>query len=217
VLIAAVLAALLLLSAPGEASWSLTAALTEYLKSNYPWTEIVVSDARLQGTQPQALPANIAIEGGSPLGNARFRLEFGNGSVLAATAKVRAYDRVVLARRSLNRGTVVRGEDVFEAVLDTTRMPRNAVQDSALIVGKTAGRTIPANLPITEDMVAAGAQVRRGARITLLCEAPGFSVRTRGELQRAGTVGEYVPVLNPLSKKVVTGLLVDANTVRVEF
>lgn len=216
-LIAAVLAALLLLSAPGEASWSLTAALTEYLKSNYPWTEIVVSDARLQGTQPQALPANIAIEGGSPLGNARFRLEFGNGSVLAATAKVRAYDRVVLARRSLNRGTVVRGEDVFEAVLDTTRMPRNAVQDSALIVGKTAGRTIPANLPITEDMVAAGAQVRRGARITLLCEAPGFSVRTRGELQRAGTVGEYVPVLNPLSKKVVTGLLVDANTVRVEF
>jgi flagella basal body P-ring formation protein FlgA len=97
------------------------------------------------------------------------------------------------------------------------RMPKSAVREEDHVVGKPLVRSIIANAPLTEDMVSMTPLVKRGHKVVLTVEATGFSVKTLGETKQDAAVGEYVKAVNLNSKRVVTGLLIDENTVRVEY
>jgi flagella basal body P-ring formation protein FlgA len=53
--------------------------------------------------------------------------------------------------------------------------------------------------------------------VTLLAVSASFSITTYGELKSDSAVGGHVKVLNLQSKKIVSGLLIDENTVKVDF
>jgi flagella basal body P-ring formation protein FlgA len=66
-------------------------------------------------------------------------------------------------------------------------------------------------------MLSDGDVAKKGKRVVLIAEAEGFAISAVGELRENATVGSIVRVLNSSSKKQVTGVLVDEETVRVEF
>jgi flagella basal body P-ring formation protein FlgA len=106
---------------------------------------------------------------------------------------------------------------MYPTLMESGRMPKNAVRAEDRIIGKALVRAIVPNVPITEDMVSEMPVVKRGRKVVLSVEASGFSIKTMGETRQDASVGDYVKVVNLNSKKIVTGLLVDENTVRVEY
>lgn len=198
------------------APWSPEATLKTYLKAHYPWAEVDISDLRLSAEKPAEEPSAITIEK-TPPGNTVFRLDFSGNKSIRATAFVKAYERVVMSRGAYRKGYVLQPDDVYSTLMESGRIPKNAMREEDRAIGKPLVRSILPNVPLTEDMVSKAALVKRGHKVVLTVEASGFSMKTLGETKQDAVVGDYVKAVNLNSKKVVTGLLIDENTVQVAY
>jgi flagella basal body P-ring formation protein FlgA len=199
-----------------SAPWSVEAALKTYIKDHYPWAEVDISGLQLGAEMPAEEPSSITVEK-TPPGNAVFRLHFPGKKSIRATAFIKAFERVIMSRGAYRKGYVLRQQDMYSTLMESVRMPKSAVREEDRIIGKSLARSIVSNVPITEDMVLETPLVKRGHKVVLFVEASGFSIKTMGETRQDASVGDYVKAVNLNSKRVVTGLLVDENTVRVEF
>jgi len=208
-------AAFLSASAAAETG-SPEAALTAYLKEHYPWSEVEVSDLRTSAALPTGTPADIVVER-TPPGRSSFRFEYANHKSIVVTALVKAYDPVLRSRSSFRKGYIMKPGDVYMTLLEAERVPKGAVRDEEQVIGKQLLRSVVPNVPITDAHVSEKPHVSRGSRVTLAAETSGFAIRTAGEMKHDALVGDRVKVINLLSKKIVTGLLLDERTVRVEF
>jgi len=191
-------------------------ALKSYLKDNFPWAEIVMSDLTFSAEPPGSLPERIIMERG-PLGRAVFSLEFKGGREIKASANVKAFDWVVMSRRALRKGYSLHEGDVYLTMMEVVRIPKGAIRETGKVIGRQLTRSVIANMPLVDNMIAETPAVKRGQRVILMVESPSFNITTVGETKENGRVGAYVKVVNLASKKVITGLLVNENTVRVEF
>jgi flagella basal body P-ring formation protein FlgA len=190
--------------------------LKRYIKEHYPWPEVEINDLTVSSELPDRYPSKIIIEKGLP-GKTVFTLEFDNLEKLTATANVKAFDSIVLSRRAFRKGRTLQDDDVYTMLMDVRRIPAGAVKNIEQVAGKPLTRTIVANMPIVSGMLSETPLVKRGTRVTLLVEARGFTITTTGETRENSSVGKYVKAVNPASKRTVTGILVDENTVRVEL
>jgi len=210
---------LLLVGMPAFAaagSWDAGEMIKAYIKKQYPWAEITVADVRLSDEAPSRPPVLITVEK-TPPGNSTFRLTFADGSTITLFARITAFDRVMMSRNGFGKGHMLAKDDVYITLVENTRVPRGAIRQDDRVIGKTLTRSIVANAPITESMVSATALVKRGRRIVLSAASSQFSIKTVGELKQDALIGDFVKVLNPASKRTISGQLVDENTVRVGF
>jgi flagella basal body P-ring formation protein FlgA len=97
------------------------------------------------------------------------------------------------------------------------RIPAGAIRDSKDAVGKVVNRSIGQNLPVLERDLASSGIVKRGRMVTIVAESGGVRVTTPGETRENAYIDAAVKVTNLASKKTVTGILIDENTVRVSF
>lgn len=197
-------------------TWTPEDVLKEYLLENYPWEEIEVSGVDMPGRLNDERPESIQVVKG-PLGRSIFSFMFSNNERILVQADVRAYGQVIMSRRSFQKNHVIEEEDIYLAKMDTRRMPRNALRDPEKIMGKSFKRSINANLPIEEDMIEMYEMVERGRRVILLMNHEGMTIRADGKTKEKGYVGKTVRAINVSSKKVVSGVLIDENTVKIEL
>ncbi len=197
-------------------AWNPEATLKTYIREHYPWTEVDISDLRLSAEPPVGQPSAITVEK-TPPGKTVFRIYFPSGKSIMATAFIKSYDRIIMSRGAYRKGYVLKQPDMYPTLMETGRIPKSAVREASRIVGKSLARSIVSNVPITEDMVSETPVVKRGHKVMLCVESAGFSIRTIGETKQDASVGDYVKAVNIASKHIVTGLLIDENTVRVEF
>ncbi|HET6514390.1 MAG TPA: flagellar basal body P-ring formation chaperone FlgA [Thermodesulfovibrionales bacterium] len=190
--------------------------LKGYLKHNYPWAEVEINDLTLNSETPESIPQTIVVLKGPP-GKTVFKLEFGNGREITATANVRAFDWIVLSRRAFRKESVLQKDDTYVTLMDVARIPKGALNNADAVVGKSLTRSIVANVPLDDSMISEKSTVKRGHKVILVAEAPGLNITAAGELKENTRVGDYVKAINLSSKKTVTGVLVDENTVRVGF
>jgi flagella basal body P-ring formation protein FlgA len=215
---AAVFFALLLIlagSAPAAGN-TMESILKDYITANYPWAEVDVSDIQMTAAMPEGRPDRILLERGLP-GKTVFIMEFRNGRRQTVTANVKAFDRVVMSRRAFKKGSYLQKDDLYVTLMDVTRLPKNAVSNPEMIMGRPLSRSIVANMPFVSDMLSDTAQLRKGQRVSLVFEAKGMSITVLGELKENASVGTYAKAMNLSSKKIVAGMLTDDNTIRVEF
>jgi flagella basal body P-ring formation protein FlgA len=191
-------------------------ALKEYIKGNYPWAEVDMGDLKFSDGPPQGIPQKILVEKGPP-GRTVFSLEYKNGRRITATANVKAYDKIVVSRKGFKKGYCLQEDDVYTTLLEIGRIPKEAIRDVTGVAGKTLTRSIIANMPIAESMVTEKPQVKKGQRVLIVAESSGFSITAFGEMKESGYVGNYVKAVNLASKKAVTGMLVNENTIKVDF
>ncbi|GAB4387928.1 MAG: hypothetical protein Kow0025_04280 [Thermodesulfovibrionales bacterium] len=217
--LALALAALLALlpASAWAGAWEPAETLRTYLMDNYPWEEIEVTDLRTGGEGlPGKAPERILLYS-QPPGTTVFGLVFADASTVRATARVKAFERVVKARRPLERGRVLAEEDLYEALVDVSRLPRGAVAEMDEAVGKVLTRSVPANRPIVSDALSDSPRLARGRKVVLLLESNDFRIEAAGELKESARVGAYVKAENLSSGKTVMGELVDENTVVVGY
>ncbi len=197
------------------AAWTPEAVLKAYLKDHYPWAEVEISDLQLSAEPPANPPVAVIVE--KTPGRSVYRFEFKGGETVVATAHVRAFDRVLMSRSALRKGYMLKRDDIYQTLMESGRIPKGAVRAEELLIGKELVRSIVPNVPITDAMVSETPLVKRGRRVVLCVASSEFTIKAMGETKNDAAVGEYVKAVNVLSKKIVTGLLVDENTVRVEY
>jgi len=213
------IALLLMFSAPGSVlsgGWQADQLLTEFLEAEYPWGEIHVTDLKIYGQMPDELPKKIYVEKG-PLGRAVFGFIFSDGKKVSVKANVNAFAKVVKTKRSFMKGHLIDTDDIYIAKMDIKKIRKGSVKDPADITGKTLKRSVEENVAIVEKMINRSMSVKRGRVVMLVIREGGLNMKAPGKLKKNSYVGRHVTVINLSSKKEVTGLLVDENTVEVSL
>jgi flagella basal body P-ring formation protein FlgA len=121
---------------------------------------------------------------------------------------------VVVATADLPRGHVISAGDVkVESQEFRSGQPDlRSVED---FVGLRTSRHVLSGSSLTSLNVQAIPIVERGAQVTILVQTSSLVVSAPGIARGTGGVGEVISVENILSKQVVSGEIIDAQTVQV--
>ena len=136
------------------------------------------------GTAPWTGLQSFELTLDSPTGPVRFSL----------AAEVSLPTAVVVAARSLPRGTVIRSSDVrleHTALADAKAALFQALDQ---VVGLETAGSIPEGKPLDRQSVRAPVLVRRGDVVTVYARAAGIQVRTNARAREDGSLGELVEV-----------------------
>jgi len=190
--------------------------LRTYVLEHRPWADVEVRNLVLSTDPPADSPRRIVVERGLP-GRTVFAMEYGDGITVKATADVAAFAEVVASARPLSRERPLKEGDVCLVRMEVENIPTGAVTDLRAVVGKTLTRSIGANLPIVDRYLAGSTLVKRGGKVTLLVETGRIRITTTGETRDNAYVHTSVRAVNLASRKTVTGILIDENTVRVDY
>lgn len=196
-------------------NFDLKGIIKSHIKKNFPWAEVEIIELTAKG-EVDALPEKILFHQPPP-GKTILSIELINGKKIHATALIKAYDWVVVSSKSMRKGDHLELTDVYLTLMDVTKIPRGAINRIDSIIGKQLSRPVNANSPILDTLLHEQRFVKKGQMVLLVFESPHFTIRTTGEIKSNTYIGSKAKVMNLASKKVISGVLIDENTVKVEF
>jgi flagella basal body P-ring formation protein FlgA len=131
--------------------------------------------------------------------------------------EVEALADVVVAARSLERGMVVEKGDVVLQKRDMATVSARTCRNLDEAIGKRVRVGTRANATLRSDCLERLPLVKSGQLVTIVAENDRFRVTATGRSRGNGAEGETVVVQNLNAQKDIPAVVVDANTVRVEF
>jgi flagella basal body P-ring formation protein FlgA len=131
--------------------------------------------------------------------------------------EVEALSDMVVTTRSLERGEVVEKGDVTLQKRDLATAPAKVCRNVADTLGKRVRIGMRGNLPVRGDYLERPPIIKSGQLVTIVAENQAFRITTTGRAKASGAEGDTVVVQNMNAQKDVPAVVVDANTVRVEF
>lgn len=102
-------------------------------------------------------------------------------------------------------------------MLDLANVPANVLCDPDAAIGKRTKKAIGAQTPLRANSVELPPLVKRGDLVTIIAESQSLKITTLGQVKKKGRKGERIPVINLDSKKILHAVVVDTNTVKVDF
>jgi len=111
------------------------------------------------------------------------------------------YKKIVVASRTLPRGTQLIREDIKLEERDTTQLHRGYLTNPEQVIGNTLKRNLQMNSVLLPSHIKAPYTIKRGERVTILAKAGALLVRMNGKALENGTLNEQIKVLNESSKR----------------
>lgn len=139
----------------------------------------------------------------------------GSAAVEQSEAGFPIYE-VVVAAADLPRGHVLTREDLSvesQEFRSGQPDPRTVEQ----FLGLRTKRHVLSGSPLTTLNVETVPVIERGAAVTIIVQTSSLVVSAPGIARGTGGVGEVIPVENTLSRQVVSGEIIDGQTVRVNL
>jgi flagella basal body P-ring formation protein FlgA len=161
-------------------------------------------------------PRNRQLMGRCPL-SVHFSINGNTEKKIWVTAVLEVLGPVVVTRKPLGRYRPIAADDIEVQTMDLANLPANVLSDPEAAIGKRTKRAIGAQMPLRADSIELPPLVKRGDFVTIIAESKNLKVTTLGQVKKRGCLGERIPVVNLDSKKVLHALVVDANTVKVDF
>lgn len=131
--------------------------------------------------------------------------------------EVEALADVVVVSRTLERGMVVEKGDVALQKRDMATVPAKACRNLDEAIGKRVRVGTRANSTLRSDYLERLPVVKSGQLVTIVVENDRFRITATGRARGNGAEGETVVVQNLNAQKDIPAVVVDANTVRLEF
>ncbi len=133
------------------------------------------------------------------------------------TASLRAVAPVYVASRSLRRGEVVTREDVRRERRDVSVLRGPVISRESALVGMRVRRSINVGRVWQPRHLESVPTVKRGELVRLRVQSGGLRIDGSGKASEDGRAGEWIRVLNTVSKRYVTGQVDAEGTVYVRF
>jgi len=131
-------------------------------------------------------------------GPVRVKVKFYDGKRLVTSrtllASVKLHRTVVVARRSIARGSILDTDDLMLRRQAMTRGIDGAFRDVVRVAGSKARSTIAAGAVISQRMVEPVPLVCRGDVVTLVTRGHGFELSTHGTAAEDGVKGQRIKV-----------------------
>ncbi len=198
-----------------EASQKIEGLVRDHLLTHYNSEEI-----RIEGLKyPDILPEEVSeIETEERLdGLTLINFKLRDGKTIKTTAKVIPLSRVVVAKDFLKKGHLLKEDNLEVRFVVKGRIPHDALKDTGELIGLILTRSIAKGTILTSQMVTREHVVKKGSRIMIVIETPGFRISMPGELLKSTRPGEPAKAINLQTKKTVSGILLDKDTLMVEF
>lgn len=179
--------------------------------------EIGQVDPRLRLAACGASPEGFSPPGGRVVGRITVGVRCAGPQpwTLYVSATVRVMAAVVVSARPLAKGAVVTADDLKSIATDLGRQPAGVYTDPAQAIGQIVRIPVAAGTTLGRQHLAAPNRVQRGTPVTVVAGQGGIAVRSTAEALQDGAVGERIRVRNPLTKKVIYGVVTEAGWVAV--
>ncbi|MFY9399332.1 MAG: flagellar basal body P-ring formation chaperone FlgA [Desulfomonilia bacterium] len=151
------------------------------------------------------------------LGLTSATLTAGSGPSAAScrvSGKVRVLAEVPVARTGIQRGSVIRSEDLEMKRLDISAYPPLAMSSEDCL-GMQARSAVRAGRPFLKTGIEQPPLVSRGDPVFIEARCGGLVVRDRGVALKDGSLRESIPVKNMRSGRQVFGTVIAASRVEV--
>ena len=122
----------------------------------------------------------------------------------------------LVAKRALDAHTVLTADDVSITEIEMKPGEKSALKDIQSIVGKRTLRQISMGQPLLESTIESAPIIVAGAKVTLEVVVGGVVISCSAIARNPGALGESIRVYSTETKKELTGVIIDKNTVRVE-
>jgi flagellar basal body P-ring formation protein FlgA len=120
-----------------------------------------------------------------------------------ATATV----EIVTLAHALERGGTIKAADVALERRPRATIGRDAVTDSAQVIGLAARNSMLPGRPLRLADLTKPAVVLRNETVTLTYQVPGITLTVRGKATESGAEGDVISVLNEQSKRTLQGVV----------
>ncbi len=120
-----------------------------------------------------------------------------------------------VATSRLPAGTVRRADDVHVVRVRTSLVHGEVVRRTDDAVGLQLRHQLSGGLPFTVAELIRPAIVQKGASVLMLLDSPGIALTAQGVALEAGSIGERIRVLNPMSHAVIEVEVMGPDRVRV--
>lgn len=197
------------------AVWSPEMVVREYIQNNYPWPEVQLQIIGDNKGKDSPYPESVQIASGSIPGRVTFLLRSSSGESTYVEAAVEAFDWVVSNRRAMLKGEAITIDDIYKNMINIKNIPKGAISSETTCLGKVLSYSIAVNRPITENILADAALVRKGDEVRILIENDKFKITARGIAKEEGADGKYIKVLCPSTNKLITGKITGSHLVTV--
>jgi flagella basal body P-ring formation protein FlgA len=136
---------------------------------------------------------------------------------IPVNVEVEALADVVVTVRGMERGMVVENGDVALQKRDLATLSGKTCRDIREALGKRVRVGMRGNSPVRSDYLEKLPLVKNGDTVSVIAENDMFRITTIGIVRGNGAEGDTVLVRRESARKEIPALVVDANTVRVEF
>ncbi len=128
--------------------------------------------------------------------------------------EMRLYRDVVVAERVIMAGQILKPDDIGLERMAVGGLSRYYT-DPAKLQGLAAKRLINPGVILTERLLEKPLLIKRGNPVNLVAQVGAMRIVTAGQALQDGRSGQLIKVLNLSSNRVVSGRIIDAETVKV--
>lgn len=203
------------------------AAVRQYIIRHAPWDAKQMTIKKIKFNRPIGVPSGkVALHVSAPkhtdwLGAIPFRLVIAvNGQRrmgLTVPVNIEVWSDVIMTAKPLGRFEPIDRDDIKVKKMDLARVPSNVLVKVDEVLGKRTNRNIAANCFLRNDHVEMPPIVKRGDMVEVVAESPMMKISIKAIAKENGRQGDRIKVVNLRSKKILYALVVDDQTVRVEF
>jgi len=132
-------------------------------------------------------------------------------------ADVAAMIDALAPNRSLKFDEIIDGQDVKTVRMRTHQLSHPFITDREEVIGKSAARPLPADVPFRAGFLKAPVLIKKGDRVMIEAKRGGLSIQAYGVTKSSGRVGQTVMVSNLDSGRELQAKIVGPGLVQVEF
>jgi flagella basal body P-ring formation protein FlgA len=138
-----------------------------------------------------------------------------NRGMLRLSGRAVATVDVVTVLRPIDRGTVLRDEDVQVERHSRAANIRENLADRSQAVGFAARSNLQPGRPLRTADLMKPELIQRNETVTIVYEVPGIVLTVRGKAADGGAEGDVINVLNEQTKRTVQGVVVGPGRVSI--
>lgn len=158
---------------------------------------------------------------GESLGRRMFHLEAAvHGKprqTIQVVADIAAMIDAVVATRFLKTDELIDAGDLKTVEMRVYQMKHPFITDRSEVIGKSAARPLPPDVPLRPAFVKLPVVIKKGDRVLIEARRGGLSIRAYGVTKSNGQLGQTVMVANLDSGRELRAKVVASNLVEVEF
>lgn len=180
---------------------------------------------QIEYQQEQGVPpgqVELTVDSAVPTGQGKFaflihsHIDGQDGVQFTVSVDVDQYKQVPVAKRGVAKGSVITEADVYFARLNTALLPQDAVEDSHTILGLEATNEIHTGEVFRNTKLALPQIIAAGAKVTMQFKGELFEATATGVALESGVAGQDIRVRNEMSKKIITGHVIEQGLVSVQ-